>query len=104
MFFHADTRLNKLKTSNQNQVNQTSKMISHLCPLGHSIQWVAPLLLYVPFSHSTGPRAGLGHFEPAGHSVQIVEFSVTEKEPFAQGRWKESFSDGQCEPIGHGWQ
>lgn len=79
-------------------------MTSHLYPLGHSIQCVAPALLYVPFSHSTGPTAGLGHFEPAGHSVQMVAFLTTEKEPFAQGRWKESFSDGHCEPIGQEWQ
>ena len=79
-------------------------MASHLCPLGHSIQWVAPALLYVPFSHSTGLSAGLGHLEPAGHSEQLVAFSTIEKEPFAQGRCKESFSDGQCEPIGQAWQ
>ena len=53
-----------------------------LCPPGHSIQCVAPALLYVPFSHSTGPTAGLGHLEPAGHSEQLVAFSTTENDPF----------------------
>ena len=59
----------------------------HLCPPGHSVQWVAPALLYVPFSHSTGPTAGLGHLEPAGHCKQLVEFSTAENDPLAQSWW-----------------
>ena len=64
------------------------------------MQWVAPALLYVPFAHSTGPNAGLGHLKPAGHSEQLVAFSTTEYDPFAQSWWYASFADGHCEPTG----
>ena len=65
--------------------NDIKTELSDLCPAGHSIHCVAPNLLYVPFSHSTGPAAGLAHLKPDGHSEQLVAFSTSAKVPFTHG-------------------
>ena len=61
---------------------------------------MAPALLYVPFSHSTGSTFGLGHLKPGGHSKQLVAFTTSEYEPFAQSWWYTSFAEGHWDPIG----
>ena len=53
---------------------------AYLWPSGHKIQYRAPVvLLYVPLAHSSGASIPtLGHWKPAGHTLQSLRLSASE--------------------------
>ena len=74
---------------------------TNLCPAGHSVQYVVPPLLYVPFSHSIGADAEWGHLDPAGQREQVSAPLTSVYVPFPHGTCVDSPLDGQCDPFGH---